>query len=209
MVLKIKKCFSDKRMLFRLLASICLFFALFFLFAVISYMVLPEGILKAENPMSNFSTSNNLFLSAVQIFSYNLISIVVIAFGSLFAFSNRNDSFLSYGYVALGTQFSINAIVVGTWSFSATNFAAPGLSTRLINMFDILHRSGLWEMMGQLIITCALARIAFVKTNGKITESSPFKDIQLSRTEIFAIVIGLLLMIIGAFIESYTIINNM
>ena len=75
-------------------------------------------------------------------------------------------------------------------------------------MFNIIHHSALWEMMGQLVITCALARISFVRTNGKIVESSPFRNIRLSKTEVIAIIIGLLLMITGALIESYAIINN-
>ena len=91
MIVKMKKCLCDKRMLVRLLVAICLFFALFYLLTVISYMVLPEGVLKAKNPLSNFSTSSNLFSSTIKIFSYNLISIAVIAVGSLFAFSNIDD----------------------------------------------------------------------------------------------------------------------
>lgn len=208
MITRIKQCFSSRKIWIRFLVSVCFFFALFFIVVVASYIILPEGVLKSKNPLANFDTSRNIAISTLQIFSYNLLSVLAIIFASLFSFSNRNDSFLSYGYLALGVQFTINAVVLGTWSFSATNLAAPDLHVRLLRTFDIFHRSGLWEMMGQLMIACALARISFIRTNGKSVEHRPFRDIRVSNIEIATILLGLLLMLIGAMIESHAIINQ-
>ncbi|WP_217809360.1 hypothetical protein [Enterococcus sp. 3H8_DIV0648] len=184
------------------------FLLLFFSVASVSYFLLPEGILKETNPLSNFSTSTDLIESTIQIFLYNSISVIVMSFASLFAFSNRNDSFLSYGYLGLSTQFLINGIILGTWSFSVTNQAAPSLTMRLLRTFDLFHRSGLWEMIGQLLIVAALARISFIRSNRKEIENTPFKEIRLSKAECLTIVSGLVLMFLGAFIESYAIIYD-
>ncbi|MBO0410160.1 hypothetical protein JZO81_03790 [Enterococcus hulanensis] len=208
MILRYKKMFSDKRIYIRILVSLITFLLLFFSVASVSYFLLPEGILKETNPLSNFSTSTDLIESTIQIFLYNSISVIVMSFASLFAFSNRNDSFLSYGYLGLSTQFLINGIILGTWSFSVTNQAAPSLTMRLLRTFDLFHRSGLWEMIGQLLIVAALARISFIRSNRKEIENTPFKEIRLSKAECLTIVSGLVLMFLGAFIESYAIIYD-
>lgn len=208
MILQYKKMFSDKRVYIRIMVSLITFLLLFFSVVIVSYFFLPDGILKGKNPLSDFSTSSRLIESTLQIFFYNSISVIVLCFASLFAFSNRNESFLSYGYLGLGTQFLINGIILGTWSFSVTNQAVPVLTMRILRTFDIFHRSGLWEMVGQLLVVCALARISFIRSNGKIIETSPLKEIRLTKVEGITIVVGLLLMFLGAFIESYAIINN-
>jgi len=63
-------------------------------------------------------------------------------------------------------------------------------------------------MLGQLLIMCATARIAIVKTNGKETVSKSIKEIRLRKTEIFLVAFGLCLMFVGAFVESYSIITS-
>lgn len=99
----------------------------------------------------------------------------------------------------------INAIVLGTWSFSATDQSAIPLLDRIIGTFDIIHRAGLWEMMGQLTIVSALAHIAIILTYGKTTIMHKFKDIKLFKSEKIACLIGLILMLMGAIIESIAI----
>ena len=77
----------------------------------------------------------------------------------------------------------------------------------VIETFDILHRAGLWEMSGQLFILCATTKISLIICDGKETIKKNWRTIKLSKQEIIVIGIGLTLMLIGALIESYAIIN--
>ncbi|MEN6347839.1 MAG: hypothetical protein ABFD08_00365 [Syntrophomonas sp.] len=114
---------------------------------------------------------------------------------------------MPYGYIAFFGLISVNAVYLGTWSFSPVSDAIP-LGDRIIRTFDIFHRAGLWEMTGQLFILCATAKISLIMTNGKETTTKNWKSIVLSRQEIIVFSIGLLFMLLGAITESYAIINS-
>lgn len=206
-MIKIKQNLVNKKLSVRVATAIVLYFILFFVLTILSHYLLPTEYLMSKNSVIDWETSNNLFTSTLQIFTYNLISVFVILFANLFAFSNKNNGFIPYGYLCLGVQFALNSITLGTWSFTVASIA-PDLLDRLLRIFDIFHRSGLWEMLGQLLIMCATARIAIVKTNGKETVSKSIKEIRLRKTEIFLVAFGLCLMFVGAFVESYSIITS-
>lgn len=189
----------------RVLFSMLLYLALFFGVVVISYFFLPEGLLKSKNPLQNWETSNNTFTLTLQIFFYNMLSVLVIVLGSLFGQKKESEAnYLSIGYLALFTQFCINGIVLGTWSFSMAGEAIP-LLERIVRTFDLTHRAGLWEMLGQLLITCAVAHIATVLTNDKNTVTRKIRDIHLTTAEKIVLMTGLGLMLVGAIIESIAI----
>jgi len=189
----------------RVLFSTLLFLTLFLGVAVISYFFLPEELLKNKNPLQNWETSHNTFILSLQIFFYNMLSVLVIILGSLFGKKKESEAnYLSIGYLALFTQICINGVVLGTWSFSMAGETIP-LIDRIIRAFDLAHRAGLWEMMGQLLITCAIAHIATVLTNGKNTFTRKIRDIHLTRSEKTIFITGLTLMLAGAVIESIAI----
>ncbi len=190
----------------RVLFSMLLFLALFFGVVVISYFFLPEGFLKNKNPIQNWETSSNTFILMLQIFFYNMLSVLVIVLGSLFAQKKETETnYLSIGYLALFTLICINGVVLGTWSFSITDEVVPPLIGRIARTFDLMHRAGLWEMTGQLLITCAVAHIAMVLTSGKNTVTRKIRDIHLTRAERTILTIGFTLMLVGAVIESIAI----
>lgn len=60
-------------------------------------------------------------------------------------------------------------------------------------------------MAGQLLITCALADIALVRTSGKETVTQKFRDIHMSKAEKFVLVAGFMLMLVGAVVEALAI----
>lgn len=189
----------------RVLFSMLFFLMLFLGVVVISYFFLPEGLLKSKNPLQNWETSNNTFTLTLQIFFYNMLSVLVIVLGSLFGQKKEVEAnYLSIGYLALFTQFCINGVVLGTWSFSMTSEAIP-LLERIVRTFDLTHRAGLWEMLGQLLITCAVAHIATVLSSGKNTVTRKIRDIQLTTAEKIVLATGFALMLIGAIIESFAI----
>lgn len=191
----------------RIITTYIGFLIFFFTFTIVSYYLLPQSLLQNKHPLQNWDTSATLVISSLQILSYNLLSVVVILFANTFSWRrNKEDCFMPLGYLAFFAQITINAVVLGTWSFSIVTEAVP-LLYRLIGTFDILHRAGLWEMSGQLFILCATTNISLIITDGKETRTKNWTTIKLSKHEIIVIGIGFILMIIGAFIESYGIIN--
>lgn len=189
----------------RLLYTVMIYIVLFHVLIILSYFFLPEGLLKNKNPLQDWALSDNTLLLTLQIFFYNLLSILMIGIGSLFANKKDTESnYISTGYVAFFTLISINAVVLGTWSFSLAGEAVPLLG-RIGGIYNLSIRAGIWEMAGQLLITCALAHVAIVRTSGKKTEVRKFRDIRLTATEKLLLVIGFLLMLIGAVVEALAI----
>jgi hypothetical protein len=202
-----RKNLASENVYLRITTTYFLFLVVFFTITTISYFFLPEGILRSKNPAQNWDTSNNVLASTLQIFLFNQLSVVMILIGN--AFSSRKNSEQSYfpvGYLAFFTQISINAITLGTWSFSVITEAVP-LLDRIMGTFDILHRGGLWEMSGQLLILCATAKISMIMTDGKKTSVRSWKEVIFSKQETFIFFGGLLLMLTGAFVESLSIIS--
>ncbi len=201
----IRKKLSSNSLRERIVWTAVLFFVLFFGIMLLSYFFLPEGLLKNKNPMQSWDNSDNTLVLALQIFLYNLLSVIIIFLASLFGQKKAGDeNFLSVGYMVFFTLISINSIVLGTWSFSVDTEAVPILG-RVIGVFDIAHRAGLWEMAGQLLICCAIAHISIIQSKGSKTVKRSFKDIRLSNSEKAALFTGIIFMVIGALVESFSI----
>lgn len=192
----------------RIIWAVILFMTLFFTCVVLSYYFLPEGILKGRNPLQNWETSENIVVSTIQIFSFNLISVLVIIAAGLFGQKKPyHKNYLSIGYVAFFSLICLNGIVLGTWSFLVESISVP-LFERFLRTFDLAHRAGLWEMVGQLLITCATAHISIILTNGKNTDTKNIRSIRLLKSEQLVFALGIVLMIVGAVVESIAI-NSM
>jgi hypothetical protein len=201
----LRKKLSSTYLRERIVWTAIIFFVLFFGTVLVSYFFLPEGLLKNKNPLQSWETSDNTLILALQIFFYNLLSVLIISMASLFANKKTDESnYLSVGYMVFFTLITINSIVLGTWSFSVESEAVP-LFERIICTFDPIHRAGLWEMAGQLLITCAAAHIAVIRSCGKDTVKRKFKEIQLTKPEKAALVIGIAFVLIGAVVESFAI----
>lgn len=207
MINNIKKNMTSDNVAVRIITTCILLFIFFVTITIVSYYLLPQGLLLNKNSIKNWDTSPNLIISALQIISYNLISVVVLLFGNIFLVrKNKSQCFMPLGYLGFFAMIAVNAVTLGTWSFSVITTSIP-LIQRIIGTFDILHRAGLWEMIGQLFIVCATVKISLIITDGKETTTKSWKIIKLSRQEITIISLGLILMLIGAFIESYAIIH--
>jgi hypothetical protein len=203
----LRKNLASENVYLRISTTSFLFVVIFFTITTISYFLLPDGILRSKNPAQNWDTSNNVLVSTLQIFLFNQLSVVVILFGNTFSSrKNSEQDYIPLGYLAFFTQISINAITLGTWSFSVVSESVP-LLDRIIGTFDILHRGGLWEMSGQLLILCATAKISMIMTDGKKTSVRSWKEVSLSKQEVFILGVGVILMLIGAFVESLSIIS--
>ena len=191
----------------RILSTFVIFYLLFFIVVILSYFLLPEGFLKSKNSISDFEASKNIGFQALQIFSYNCISVVLLIVGNFLSPSKEDGLYLPYGYLGLMVQFILNGITLGTWSFTEVTQSAPALSVRLLRTFDIFHKAGIWEMTGQIIIVSALANIAIIRTNCKETTNRKRKEWYPTKIEIVIAFFGLSLMIAGAIIESMAILS--
>lgn len=189
----------------RIIWTVVLFFVTFLGLVLISYYLLPEGLLKNKNPLQSWETSGNTLILTLQVFFYNLLSILIITLASLFGNKKADEAnYFSVGYIAFFTLIAINSIVLGTWSFSVESKAVP-LIDRIIGTFDLAHRAGLWEMMGQLLVTCATAHIATILSSGRDTITKSIREIRLANSEKAALLTGIVFLLIGALVESISI----
>lgn len=195
------KLTSDK-LYERIIALTIIFVFVFFGVTILSYYLLPEGFLLNKNNLTNFDTSTSIILCTLQIFAWNMISVVAVFIGSLFSKKNtEKQKYLSLSYYVFIVMVSFAAITLGTWSFSVNTESVP-LLERIISMFNITERAGLVELYGMLLVTCSLANKSLVMSIKNKTTTKKIKDIKWNKKEIICTVCGILLMLIAAFIES-------
>ena len=202
----IREKLTSEKVHIRILYLSIIFIVVFLGLTALSYFILPEGFLLNQNNFKNFETSSNLIFSTLQIFLFNMISIVFVIIGSCFAKKKeKHQNYMSLGYWCFIICISINAITLGTWSFSSQTESVP-LIVRIIGIFNITKNAGLIEMFGQLLITCSFANKYLVMTYKKETQTRKIKDIKCTKQEIIFLILGIVLMFIGAMIESNSII---
>jgi len=189
----------------RIAMLICIFCFAFFGVTIISYYLLPKGFLSNQSNMKDFETSTSLLVCTLQIFFFNMISVLCILVASIFS-RKKGEIYVSSGYYCFVLFVIINAITLGTGSFSEA-VVDVALFERIISMFHITKHAGLVEMLGQVLIACSLANKSLVMTDGKQTTTRKLKEINYTKTEIAVFAIGLIIMFLGALIESNTIIK--
>lgn len=191
----------------RIITLTIIFFLVFFGITILSYYLLPDGFLLNKNNETNFDTSMNIIICTFQIFAWNMISVVAVFISGLF--SKKNDckqKYLSLSYFTFIVLVSLAAVTLGTWSFTVNAKSVP-LFERIISMFNITERSGLVELYGILLITCAISNKSLIMTMKNKTITQNIKNIKWSKKEIICVVCGILLVLIAAFIESRAIIG--
>lgn len=199
-----KKLYSDN-VWSRIAMLIYIFCFAFFGVTIISYYLLPKGFLSNQSNMKDFETSTSLLVCTLQIFFFNMISVLCILVASIFS-RKKGEIYVSSGYYCFVLFVIINAITLGTGSFSEV-VVDVALFERIISMFHITKHAGLVEMLGQVLIACSLANKSLVMTDGKQTTTRKLKEINYTKTEIAVFAFGLLIMFLGALIESNTIIK--
>lgn len=201
-----EKLTSDK-LYEKIITLTSIFFLAFFGIIILSYYLLPEGFLLNKNNLTNFDTSMNIIICTFQIFAWNMISVVAIFISSLFSKKNNDkQKYLSLSYFVFIVLVSISAITLGTWSFTVNTESVP-LFERVVSMLNITKRAGLIELYGQLLITCSVSNKYLVMTYKNKTSTRKIRDIKWKNSEIICLIIGILFMLIGAFIESNAILS--
>lgn len=199
-----KKLYSDN-VWSRIAMLICIVCFAFIGVTIISYYLLPKGFLLNLSNMKDFETSTSLLVCTLQIFFFNMISVLCILVASIFSIK-KGEIYVSSGYYCFILFVIINAITLGTGSFSEV-VVDVALFERIISMFHITKHAGLVEILGQVLIACSLANNSLVMTDGKQTTTRKLKEINYTKTEIAVFAFGLIIMFLGALIESNTIIK--
>ena len=75
MIPEIKEKMISEKLSTRILWLTIAFVVIFYGVTIFSYFLLPDRFLLKKNSVTNFKTSENFIIYAVQIFSYNMISI--------------------------------------------------------------------------------------------------------------------------------------
>ena len=207
MMRKIKDGMISDKVSQRILWLTIVFFIAFFGITILSYYLLPEGFLLRKNRISDFKTSENFFLCTAQIFLYNILSVAFIFVGSMFAKRNEGEkAYRSYGRIGFFVFILLNAVTLGTWSFTGNTNSVP-LAARIRRPFAMVQNGGLRERDGQPLITRALATKYLVMTEGRKTSTRSIQEIPFSKSEILTLIAGFFLMLAGALVESRAIIG--
>jgi len=195
---------TSKKLSTRLFVGFTLFYVIFFVIVIISYLTLPDGFLRSKNDILDFELATTFCPHLLQLLGYNLISAILILFFNCLSYQSTRLGHIPSGYFMIGIVFILNAITLGTWSFTIGS-AAPNLIGRLLRQFDLVHRSGFWEMSGLLLITCSSCELAYRRKN---KQQKVHLLTLLSANEKVMVLIGFGLMLCGAIIESWSILSK-
>ena len=194
----------------RILWMYACFFLLFVTVTVCSFFLLPEGILRGKHPIiSKLEFSPVLWISTLQIFGYNLIPTFLIIGSNLIAQQSRisKKRYVPVGYLVFCVQTVIFAIYLGTWSFGVVTVTPP-LYRRLLRLFDIVHHAGLLEFSAYLLAaTTSFKFTLWYSDRKRIVANRSWRDVILPRSEKVFLALAFVLLLCGAFIESYGIIQ--
>ena len=194
----------------RRFAWLCLsFFSLFYLSAILSFVVLPDGFLRGRHPLvSSWTTAPDLWRSTLQIFGYNLMPTGVVVGGNLFASPSRlaRGRLLPQGYLALWALAILTGAYLGSWSFEVVT-PAPPFWQRLVRPLDIVHHSGFIELTGYILAATASARWARLRGRGLPADPALPGGPGLTPAERAFFLFALALIATGAWVESRAILE--
>lgn len=181
------------------------FFALYVPVTVLSYHLLPEGILRGKHPIiSALRFSPILWACTLQIFAYNLIPTTLIIGANLLAQQSRvcEERFVPIGYTAFWGLTVLFAVVTGTWSFEVITVAPP-LHRRLLRILDLSRRAGLLEFSAYLLAAVASFKFTLWYSDRKtVIASRKWKDVDLSSSERAFLILAFVLLLCAALVES-------
>jgi len=184
------------------------FFILYIAVTVVSFYLLPEGLLRGKHPIIRaLEFSPNLWASTLQIFGYNLIPTFLIIGASLLAQQSRlsREKFVPIGYTAFWGLTIMFAVVVGTWSFEIVT-PAPPLRHRLVRILDVFHHAGLLEFSAYLLAAVVSFKLTlWYSDRRKIIANRTWRDVSLDRSEKLLLAVAFALLLCAAFVESYRI----
>ncbi|STP39227.1 Uncharacterised protein [Enterococcus durans] len=186
----------------RIIQSASIFFGTFFLALFIGQYFLSEGFLREYNTGGNITFSSNLFFSILQIFLFNLLSILAIIVANLF--SKRKTAEQAYrgsGFLVLFVLGTIFGLTLGSNSFGVVRENAV-LSQKLFDLFKLTQYSDLWEFSALILVNSVTIDKGILLTTGKKTHVRSFREISYSSAELKMLSLAFLFLLVGAVVES-------
>jgi len=168
---------------------------------VASYLVLPQGILRGKLPSTAlFGEDVNVISTFLKIFIFNFtIGGIIFSMCNLFRVGD-----VPLGYVPIWGDILIFGLLKGTNSFI---YPYETMLASIIGFF----RTGLWEFTAYTLMTCSTIDFAIYKqeswTSNKITRIKQWADVKLNRIEKSTYVVGVIILLVSAFLESLAIFN--
>lgn len=201
---------TDESIWKRIIWMYASFFLILIPITISSYLFLPEGILRGKHPIiSAFELSPKVWVSTLQIFGYNLVFTTLVIGANLIARQSRlsPERFVPLGYLAFWGITATTALYLGTWSQEIIT-AAPPLHQRFFRLFDVVHHSGFIELSAYLLAATTSFKFTLLYTDGKreVARRS-WMDVSLSMPERILLLLAFALVLCGALIESYGIIQ--
>lgn len=197
---------TDYDVLKRIGSMYVIYFLLLYSVILLSYFILPDGMLKGMNPLVKaLNLSPDLLTAAMQIFLYNMIFIIIILICGLLAeeLPICRGSYLPLSYSVLLIQVIIYGIIIGTWSFEMVSGTKPGLYGILTRPFT---GAGLLEFSAYILMACVSFSITKWFSNRKtIVKSRPWSKIRLNAVEWAIFALSFIILFLGALCEAYNI----
>jgi hypothetical protein len=193
---------TDRSLLKRFMWMCILSFSVFFLTWIVSYLVLPQGILRGKLLGTWLFGEDIDWLSTfVKIFLFNfLIGGIVFSLCNLFRVGN-----IPLGYVAVWLEMLVFAVLKGT-----NSFVYP-YETMLSSFIGFL-RTGLWESSAYILMTCSTFNFAIYRQeswlSGNVTRIKQWQAVKLSKAEKGTYAMGVAILAFSAYLESLAIFNT-
>jgi len=195
---------GDDNILIRFIALYVLSLILFFVSWTLSYLILPEGIIRGIGILPNLAgeeASESLFKEFITIIGLNAVGWTIILIGN-YILKVKNFSF---GYLIPLAWMIMYGIVLGTNSFSISigGKTAPSLS--------VFGRSGIYEMMAGSLFAVSTDFISSNYSKDLKTKSVPIpknKRPKLRKKHIVGILVSFMILIMSALREAYMIMNH-
>ena len=180
---------------------------------VCCFMIPREFLLNIKS-LAGLTTMSKSTMPVVLALLSNVFSITIITVANQFKFPGKDTGWIPLGYRCLMVLYALNGIKFGAWFVTATSQIAPSLTSMLLIPISVLSRSSLCDMTGKLLAIGATARVAAnlgtlvkVAASERLEQKVPAEhdinlDTSLTKPEEMTVYAGLILITIGAFLES-------
>jgi hypothetical protein len=177
--------------------------ALFFAAWTLSYLILPEGLIRGISPLAGMAgdtAADTLLKEFLIIFGVNLLGFLAIIISNLLLRVRT----ISFGYLVPLAWMIMYGLILGTNSFSLP------LGEPMAPTLAVFGRSGLYEMMAAALLAVATNSIS---VNRSETFRSPSKPVpkeerrSLKKEQWVAVVLSVFILAGAAFREAYMVIH--
>ena len=191
----------------RFLGLTMLYLTVFLGTIILSHFFLPEGFLRRYSEGRGGTAVSDFRTVFLQIFAFNLISVVLIAFASLFAQRKAESQvFRPASLNVLLVLATLNGVILGTHSF-AIQTANTGLLEKTVGLLDLSRYAALWEIAALLLFAAVMYDKNLVLRTGKNAQTRQLRQPHWSRSEIVATILAVVFLIIGALVEAKRVVD--